>query len=123
MDRLLPYNSRRSVVVLALLLGMIAAVALRSSANADGMPQAADPELCGRQAYHLTRHGEFRFPGPVEPELHRGPVATPLYRLPPQPVELAEVRLARSPRLAVVAHVDEHDGALPAQHLLDERGA
>ena len=75
MDRLLPYNSRRSVVVLALLLGMIAAVASRSSANADGMPQAADPELYGRQAYHLARHGEFRLPGPVEPELHRGPVA------------------------------------------------
>ena len=83
MDRLLPNNSRLSVVVLALLLGMIAAVASRSSANADGMPQAADPELHGRQAYRLARHGEFRYPGPVEPDDRQGVAAGPYSPQPP----------------------------------------
>ena len=55
--------------------------------------------------------------------LHRGGGVVPLQRLPPQTVEVPEVRLERPAGLAVVADIDEHEGALPAQHLLDERGA
>ena len=40
------------VVVLALLLGGVAAVASRGAGNADGLPQAADSESHGRQGYH-----------------------------------------------------------------------
>ena len=52
--------------MLALLLGGVAAVAARGAGGVDGLPQAADPGLHGRQAYHLARHGEFRYPGPAE---------------------------------------------------------
>ena len=61
-----------SALVLALVLGGVAAVASRGAGNADGLPQAADPELHGRQAYNLARYGEFRYPGPVEPDSGQG---------------------------------------------------
>ena len=56
------------VLTLALMLGGVAVVASRCAGNTDGLPQAADPELHGRQAFHLARHGEYRFPGPIEPD-------------------------------------------------------
>ena len=54
-----------SALVLALLLGAAATVVSRGAGSA-GLPQAADPELHGRQAYHLAGRGEFRYPDPVE---------------------------------------------------------
>ena len=66
MDRHTRHARRFRVVILALLLGGIAAVAGRGAGSVDRLPQAADPELHGRQAYHLARHGEFRYPGPAE---------------------------------------------------------
>lgn len=77
------FNNRPQlcVVALALLLGGVAVVAARSGTT-DGLPQAADPELHGRQAYHLARHGEFRFPGPIEPD---SPHGAPAGAYSPQP--------------------------------------
>ena len=64
-SKVTPNIPQFQAVMLALLLGAIAVVAARS--GTDALPQAADPELHGRQAYHLARHGEYRFPGHVEP--------------------------------------------------------
>ncbi|MXZ71423.1 MAG: hypothetical protein F4Z04_07950 [Acidobacteria bacterium] len=82
MDRLVRNNSRLLVMLLALALGSVAAVASRGAWNSDDLPQVADPELHGRQAYHLAQHGEFRFPGPIEPD---GPHGAPPGPYSPQP--------------------------------------
>ena len=71
------------VLTLALMLGGIAVVASRCAGNTDGLPQAADPELHGRQAYHLARHGEYRFPGPIEPDGQQVAAAGPYSSQPP----------------------------------------
>ena len=70
-------------MLLALALGSVAAVASRDAGGSGGLPQAADPELHGRQAYHLARHGEFRFPGPSEPDNPPGAPAGPYSPQPP----------------------------------------
>ena len=70
------------VLTLALMLGGIAVVASRSAGNTDGLPQAADPEMQGRQAYHLARHGEYRVPDPIEPD---GPQVAGAGSYSPQP--------------------------------------
>ena len=76
MDQYFSNRPQLLAVVLALVLGGVAVVAGRSGAT-DGLPQAADPELHGRQAYHLARHGEFRFPGPIEPDIPQEAPAGP----------------------------------------------
>ena len=82
MDQYFPSRPQFFAVALALVLGGVAVVAGRNGTT-DGLPQAADPELHGRQAYHLARHGEFRFPGPIEPDSPQGAPAGPYSPQPP----------------------------------------
>ena len=83
MDRYIRNMPYLPVLTLALMLGGIAVVASRCAGNTDGLPQAADPELHGRQAYHLARHGEYRFPGPIEPDGQQVAAAGPYSSQPP----------------------------------------